>query len=89
LADPSRYPIEIFPSDEDNGFIAIAPDLPGCSAFGKTQADAATEIQHAIKAWQEAAEAANNPVPEPSQLLPDALSSGRGLLRIRRTALAG
>ena len=63
--DQARYLIEIFPSDEDEGFIAVARDLPGCSAFGKTPADAAAEIQHAIEAWKEAAETANNPIPEP------------------------
>ena len=85
VADPARYPIEIFPSDEDEGFIAVARDLPGCSAFGKTPADAAAEIQHAIKAWQAAAEAANNPIPEPSQPSAEPLPSGRVLLRIPRS----
>ena len=85
MADPARYPIEIFPSDEDEGFIAVARDLPGCSAFGRTQTEAATEIQHAIKAWKEAAEAANNPIPEPSQPSAEPLPSGRILLRLPRT----
>ena len=31
-ADIMRYPIEVFWSDEDEGFSAIAPDLPGASA---------------------------------------------------------
>ena len=29
----NRYPLEIFWSAEDAGFIAEAPDLPGCSAL--------------------------------------------------------
>jgi hypothetical protein len=28
------YPITIFYSEEDGGYIAAAPDLKGCSAFG-------------------------------------------------------
>ncbi len=32
----NRYVIEIFYSDEDGGFIAVVPELPGCSAFGAT-----------------------------------------------------
>ena len=43
----NRYPLNIFWSTEDKGFIAEAPDLPGCSAWGKTEADAAHEAQDA------------------------------------------
>jgi predicted RNase H-like HicB family nuclease len=31
------YAIEIFYSEEDEGFIAVVPELPGCSAFGETE----------------------------------------------------
>jgi predicted RNase H-like HicB family nuclease len=86
MAESSRYPIEIFYSEEDGGFIAIAKDLPGCSAFGKTAVEAAKEIQDAVKAWREAAEAAGNPIPEPSRHVEDAsLPSGKILLRVPRT----
>jgi len=30
------YPINIFYSDADKGYIADIPDLDACSAFGKT-----------------------------------------------------
>jgi predicted RNase H-like HicB family nuclease len=79
------YPIEVFYSEEDDGFIAVAKDLPGCSAFGKTQAAAVEEIQDAIKAWVRAASAAGNPVPEPSPHMDAALPSGKILLRIPRS----
>jgi predicted RNase H-like HicB family nuclease len=86
MSKSSRYPIEVFYSEEDGGFIAIAKDLPGCSAFGKTQAKAVAEIQHAIKAWQEATKAAGNPVPEPSRPVEnESLPSGKILLRVPRT----
>jgi predicted RNase H-like HicB family nuclease len=85
VADSSRYPIEVFYSEEDGGFIAIAKDLPGCSAFGKTQAKALAEIHDAIKAWQQAAKAAGNPVPEPSHHVEEPLPSGKILLRIPRS----
>ena len=64
--DMSRYSSEVFWSDEDEGFIAIAPDLPGCSAFGETQEEAVRELQDAIAAWIAAAEAVGNPVPSPT-----------------------
>lgn len=67
MKNSDRYPAEIFWSDEDEGFIATAPDLPGCSAFGDTEAGALAELRHAIAAWKAAAVAAGNPVPEPSQ----------------------
>jgi predicted RNase H-like HicB family nuclease len=67
VTQASRYPAQVFWSDEDEGFIAIALDLPGCSAFGETQQEALQELQTAIEAWIESAEAAGNPVPEPSR----------------------
>ncbi|MFL5213269.1 MAG: type II toxin-antitoxin system HicB family antitoxin [Microvirga sp.] len=63
--DTSRYPARVFWSDEDEGFIAEAIDLPGCSAFGDTQSEAIIELQNAIKAWIEAATAAGNAIPPP------------------------
>ncbi|MGE4340943.1 MAG: type II toxin-antitoxin system HicB family antitoxin [Pigmentiphaga sp.] len=78
----NRYATEIFWSDEDEGFIAIAPDLPGCSAFGETKAEAATEIEAAISAWIEAAQAAGNPIPHPIERNPLQEASGKTLLRM-------
>ncbi len=67
MADVDRYPAQVFWSEEDAGFIAIAPDLSGCSAFGANQQKAITELHHAIAAWKAAAAEAGNSVPEPSQ----------------------
>lgn len=64
-----HYPITIKWSGEDSGYIAIATDLPGCSAFGETREDAAREIGLAIEAWCEAAWKAGNSVPAPSVTL--------------------
>lgn len=58
------YPLEIFWSEEDRGFIAEVPDLPGCNAFGVTEAEAAAEAQGAITAWLDAAKAASCAIPE-------------------------
>jgi predicted RNase H-like HicB family nuclease len=66
VIDATRYPANVFWSDEDEGFIAVAPDLPGCSAFGQTQEEALAELQDAISAWIEAARSAGNPIPAPS-----------------------
>ena len=36
----TKYPIEIFWNDEYKGYLAVVPDLPGCSAWGKAEVDA-------------------------------------------------
>lgn len=77
-----RYATEIFWSDEDEGYIAIAPDLPGCSAFGETMAEAASEVEGAISAWLAAAKAAGNPIPPPVERNPLQDASGKVLLRM-------
>jgi antitoxin HicB len=70
MTDASRYPVQVFWSEEDAGFIAAVPDLPGCSAFGATRLEAVQEVQDAIEAWVEAMTAAGNPVPQPSKAAP-------------------
>ena len=51
----TKYPIEVFWSDEDEGYIAVVPDLAGCNAWGKTEAEAIREVHDAIAAWIKAA----------------------------------
>jgi antitoxin HicB len=46
-----RYLVELFWSEEDGGYIAVVPDLPGCSAFGATPEAAVHEIGDGIEAW--------------------------------------
>ena len=85
MTDISRYPAHVFWSDEDEGYIATAPDLPGCSAFGETQKEALAELQDAIAAWIEASRAAGNPIPPPSQPAEEASYSGRVLVRMPKS----
>ena len=59
------YPINVFYSDEDSGWIADIPDLVACSAFGKTPQEALREVVKAKAAWLEAAFAEHKPIPEP------------------------
>ena len=80
--DTSRYPSEVFWSDEDEGFVATAQDLPGCSAFGETQEEAIRELQDAIAAWVASAEAVGNPIPAPS---PRPEFSGKFVVRVPKT----
>lgn len=59
-----RYPVQLQCSGDDDGGIATFPDLPGCSAWGATEAAALIESQKAALAWLEACKAAGNPIPE-------------------------
>jgi predicted RNase H-like HicB family nuclease len=80
----TKYPIEVFWSDEDEGYIAIAPDLPGCSAWGTSEADAINEAHDAIAAWLKAAKSAGHSIPEPTPPLADGGFSGKFLMRVPR-----
>jgi predicted RNase H-like HicB family nuclease len=61
----SKYAIEIFYSDEDEGYIAVVPELSGCSAFGETEEAALREIKIAIELWLEVAEKEGREIPHP------------------------
>lgn len=59
------YHINIFYSEEDEGYIADIPDLESCSAFGKTPDEALHEVEIAKEAWLDVAKAENKPIPPP------------------------
>ena len=59
------YHINVFYSEDDEGYIADIPDLEHCSAFGSTPEEALKEVLKAKKAWLEAARAAKKPIPVP------------------------
>ena len=60
------YHINIFFSEEDQGYIADIPDLLMCSAFGDTPAEALAEVETAKELWLDTARAEGKPIPEPS-----------------------
>ena len=60
-----KYVIELFYSEEDNGYIAIIPELPGCSAFGETDEKALEEIKIAMELWLETAKKEGRKIPRP------------------------
>ncbi len=56
--------VNVFYSDEDEGYIADIPDLRHCSAFGATPQEALAEVLKAKEAWIKAAKAAQaHPTP--------------------------
>jgi antitoxin HicB len=53
-------------SDEDGGgFLASAPDLPGCMSDGATQEEAIENLRDAIEAWLDEARALGREIPDP------------------------
>ena len=59
------YHINVFYSEDDEGYIADIPDLLHCSAFGATPEEALREVLQAKEDWLEAARASGKPIPEP------------------------
>jgi antitoxin HicB len=66
-----EYPIiiEPLPQEDGGGFIAIVPDLPGCSSDGDTPEEALTSVQSAIVEWIEEAGILGRKIPPPTRHL--------------------
>ncbi|MBD2653910.1 MULTISPECIES: type II toxin-antitoxin system HicB family antitoxin [Synechocystis] len=60
------YHINIFYSEEDEGYIADIPDLNCCSAFGESPFEALRELEIAKKLWLESAKAEGKSIPLPT-----------------------
>ena len=78
---------KIFWSEEDQGFVCVVPDLPGCCAVGDSRQEAAEAISDAIIAWKEADAKAGNRIQPPCHtfaddvLSPDSQTDKQGRLR--------
>jgi predicted RNase H-like HicB family nuclease len=59
------YHINVFYSEEDEGYIADIPDLQYCSAFGETPQEALQQVLQAKQAWLETARLNGKPIPRP------------------------
>ncbi len=57
---------KVIRGDEVEGFLAEAPELPGCVTAGETADEAIAILQDAIEGWIEAALVAGEPIPEPA-----------------------
>ena len=60
-----RYEIILYWSNEDQAFVAEAPELPGCMAHGDDQEEALKNIQDAMQFWIDTAGELGRPVPAP------------------------
>jgi predicted RNase H-like HicB family nuclease len=73
-----HYPIKVFYSEEDKGFIAVIPDLPMCSAFGETEEEAIKQVKIAQVLWLKTAKKEGRKIPQSSS---EATYSGKILAR--------
>ncbi len=60
-----KYEVIIYWSDEDEAFVAEAPELAGCMADGATYQEALSNLEVVIQEWIETAQELSRPVPEP------------------------
>lgn len=47
----TKYEVIIYWSDEDQAFIAEAPELPGCAADGASYQEALANVEVVISEW--------------------------------------
>ena len=62
------YRMEIIPDNEEGGFVASFPDLPGCITVGDTIEDVIQNIVDAKRAWVESELEIGATIPEPEDL---------------------
>jgi|WetSurMetagenome_2_1015567.scaffolds.fasta_scaffold16780_4 predicted RNase H-like HicB family nuclease len=73
-----KYSVSIKWNDEDDGYIATVPELPGLSAFGKTQKKALDELKIATEAYIETLKEVGRTLP-----IPEKITLYSGQLRLR------
>lgn len=61
----SKYEIIIYWSQEDEAFIAEAPELPGCMADGETYQEALANAEIIIQEWIQTARELGREIPQP------------------------
>ena len=71
-----KYEIDIFWSGEDGCFVACAPDLDNCAAWGRTYEEALAQAHVAIRADLRARRVLGVSIPEPTpRFLPEQAGS--------------
>ena len=60
-----RYEIILYWSAEDQAFISVVPELPGCAAAGATYQEAVANAEIVIQEWIDTARELGRSIPEP------------------------
>lgn len=61
----NHYEIIIYWSDEDQAFLAEAPELPGCMAHGDSYEEALRNVRDAMALWLDVAREQGESIPMP------------------------
>jgi predicted RNase H-like HicB family nuclease len=61
----TKHEIILYWSEEDQAFIAEAPELAGCAADGATRQEALANVETVIAEWIDTAKELGHPIPEP------------------------
>jgi predicted RNase H-like HicB family nuclease len=61
----AKYEVVIYWSDDDQAFVAEAPELSGCAAHGSTQETVLIGVKEAIRLWIKTAQDLGHAVPQP------------------------
>ena len=62
------YTLEIFPDEEDGGYVARVRELPGCITQADTWAELLEMVEDAKRLWLESALEHGDPIPEPERI---------------------
>ncbi|MGI8926456.1 MAG: type II toxin-antitoxin system HicB family antitoxin [Tepidiformaceae bacterium] len=65
----SRPYRKVISGDDIEGYLAEAPELPGCVTAGETVQEALDMLRDAMEGWIEDALLAGEPIPEPAAAL--------------------
>jgi predicted RNase H-like HicB family nuclease len=65
----NKYTLQMFWSEEDEGYIAICQEFPGFSVFGETREEALREAQIALDLMIETYQQKHIPLPKPQTVL--------------------
>lgn len=63
MSESALRQVILYPDNEDGGWVAEVPSLPGCISQGDTREEALTNVRDAIRTWMDGAQQVNLPIP--------------------------